>query len=53
VVAREDAMNLAYWWDAAKLWVKAMAMKVAVELTVWFYEFAVWVVNLFPSKKEK
>ena len=43
-------MNLAYWWDTAKLWVKKTAQKVALELTVWVFEFAVWAVNLFPGK---
>ena len=35
-------MNLAYWWDTAKLWVKKTAQKVALELTVWVFEFAIW-----------
>ena len=43
-------MNLAYWWDTAKLWVKQTAQKVVLELTVWVFEFAVWAVNLFPNK---
>lgn len=46
-------MNLVYWRDTAKLWVKKTAQKVVLELTVWVFEFAVWVVNLFPSKKGK
>ena len=45
-------MNLFYRWDATKLWIKTMAQKVVLELTVWVFEFAVWVVNLF-GKKEK
>jgi len=44
--------NYAYWWDTAKLWVKKTAQKVVLELTVWVFEFAVWIVNLF-GKKEK
>jgi hypothetical protein len=43
-------MDLFYRWDATKLWVKAMAMKIVLELTVWVFEFAVWVVNLFGKK---
>ena len=46
-------MNLTYWWDTAKLWGKKTAQKVVLELTVWVFEFAVWVVNLFPGKREK
>lgn len=46
-------MNLVYWRDTAKLWVKVVAEKVAVELTVWFYEFVCWLIYLFPSKKGK
>ena len=45
-------MNPSYWWDTAKLWAKKTAQKVVLELTVWVFEFAVWVVNLF-GKKEK
>ena len=47
------AMDLFYRWDATKLWVKAMAMKIVLELTVWVFELAVWVVNLSPGKKGK
>ena len=43
-------MNLAYWWDTAKLWAKKTAQKVVLELTVWVFEFAVWIVNLFAGK---
>jgi len=46
-------MNLAYRWDTAKLWVKKTAQKIALELTVWVFEFVVWAVNLFPSKGRK
>ena len=46
-------MNLFYRWDATKLWIKVIAQKIVLELTVWVFEFAVWAVNLFPGKREK
>jgi len=46
-------MNLCYWWDTVKLWVRERARNVVLELTLRGLGLAGRIVGFFTGKKEK